>query len=69
MIVPMANAAPRVQTLAMAAPAIPNVGSRPQPSISAGSRTSVTATDTTSRMNGVRVSPDARKVASIAKKP
>ena len=65
----MANAAPRVHTVAMAAPAMPNRGSGPQPSMSAGSSTSVTATDATRRTNGVRVSPAARKVASTAKNP
>ena len=61
--------APRVPIVAIAAPAMPSCGNGPSPRISTGSSTSVIATDASNSMNGVRVSPDARNAASMAKKP
>ena len=67
--IPMRNPPPRTMTEASAAPSTPSLGNGPVPLMSSGSRPTESRTDAMSRRNGVRVSPDARNVASSAKKP
>ena len=66
---PSRNPPPRTITDASAAPSTPSRGNGPTPTISSGSSTMETATEPASIMNGVRVSPEARNVASMAKNP
>src|SRR5438309_117402 len=60
---------PRTITDARAAPSTPSRGNGPTPAISSGSSAIEKQTDPASIKNGVRVSPAARNVASIAKNP
>ncbi len=69
MPIPMRNPPPRTITEARAAPSTPSFGNGPTPLMSSGSRPTDSTTEAMSRRNGVRVSPEARNVASIAKKP
>src|SRR5881409_2145416 len=66
---PSRNPPPRTITDASAAPSTPSRGNGPTPAMSNGSSAIDTQTDPASMMNGVRVSPAARNVASIAKNP
>src|SRR5437867_4073023 len=60
---------PRTMTEARAAPSTPSRGNGPRPMISRGSSRIDTPTEPASIRKGVRVSPAARNVASIAKNP
>ena len=64
---PMRNPPPRTITDAVAAPATPSRGNGPTPAMSSGSRQTESSTDAASNRKGVRVSPEARNVASTAK--
>ena len=66
---PSRNPPPRTITDANAAPSTPSRGKGPTPAMSSGSRPIDTSTDPASIRKGVRVSPAARNVASMAKKP
>ena len=69
MMPPIRKPPPRTMTDASAAPSTPSRGNGPIPAISSGSSAIETHTEPASIKNGVRVSPAARNVASIAKKP
>ena len=66
---PIRNPPPRTITEATAAPSTPSLGNGPTPAMSSGSSPIDKSTDAASSANGVRVSPAARNVASIAKNP
>src|SRR2546422_2485419 len=66
---PSRNPPPRTMTEASAAPSTPSRGNGPSPMISSGSSRIETHTEPASIRNGVRVSPAARNVASMAKNP
>ena len=66
---PIRKPPPRTITDAVAAPATPSWGNGPHPAMSSGSSPIDRSTEAVRMRNGVRVSPEARKVASTAKKP
>src|SRR5207245_1442003 len=66
---PIRKPPPRTITEARAAPSTPSRGNGPTPAISSGASPIESNTDAASRRNGVRVSPEARNVASTAKHP
>src|SRR5712664_314302 len=66
---PSRNPPPRTMTEASAAPSTPSRGNGPRPMISSGSSRIEIPTEPASIRNGVRVSPAARNVASMAKNP
>src|SRR5204862_1699534 len=66
---PSRNPPPRTITDASAAPSTPSRGNGPTPAMSSGSSAMETPTEPASIRKGVRVSPEARNVASMAKNP
>ncbi len=69
MIKPIKKPPPRTITDAVAAPSTPRRGNGPTPAMSSGSSPMLSTTEAARMRNGVRVSPEARNVASTAKNP